>query len=218
MNSRFRMSLPYCLSASEYGIIDRMNSPNSVTDISPEKLIADASAAILSLHAVLPEIKAAVALLASTLENGGKVLAAGNGGSAAEAMHLAEELSGRYKHNRRALPALALCADGTALTCIGNDFGFDKVFSRQVEAFGGTGDLLVLFSSSGNSANLREAITQARAKGLNVLSLLGHGGGAIHGLSDVEITLPETASAHVQEAHQVVLHILLEHIDATFVP
>lgn len=197
-------------------MIQRMNSPNSVTDIRPEKLISDASAAILSLREVLPEIKAAIVLMVSTLENGSKVLAAGNGGSAAEAMHLAEELSGRYQYNRRALPALALCADGTALTCIGNDYGFDKVFARQVEAFGVKGDLLVLFSSSGNSANLREAITQARAKGLKVLSLLGHGGGAIHGLSDVEITIPETASAHVQEAHQVVLHMLLEHVDAKF--
>lgn len=194
-----------------------MNSPNSVTDLRPEKLIDDASAAILSLRVLLPEIKAAIVLMVSTLENGGKVLSAGNGGSAAEAMHLAEELSGRYKHNRRALPALALCADGTALTCIGNDYGFDKVFSRQIEAFGAKGDLLVVFSSSGNSANLREAITQARSKGLKIISLLGHGGGAIHGLSDVEITLPETASAHVQEAHQVVLHILLEHVDAQFV-
>ncbi len=181
-----------------------------------ENFIHDAAAAITSLHEILPEIRQAVTLLIETLQNGNKVLSAGNGGSAAEAMHLAEELSGRYKHNRRALPALALCADGTALTCIGNDYGFDKVFSRQVEAFGVKNDLLVLFSSSGNSANLREAISQARSQGLKIISLLGHGGGAIHGLSDVELTIPETASAHVQEAHQVILHMLLETVDPVF--
>lgn len=181
-----------------------------------ETFIDDAVDAVASLHEILPAIRMAVKLLLETLENGGKVLSAGNGGSAAEAMHLAEELSGRYKQNRRALPGLALCADGTALTCIGNDYGFDKIFSRQVEAFGTPNDLLVLFSTSGNSANLHEAILQARTKGMKIMSLLGHGGGAIHGMSDVELSIPETASAHVQEAHQVILHMLLEQVDARF--
>lgn len=181
-----------------------------------EAFIDDAATAISSLYEILPSIRMAVKLLIETLENGGKVLSAGNGGSAAEAMHLAEELSGRYKHNRRALPGLALCADGTALTCIGNDYGFEKIFSRQVEAFGTPNDLLVLFSTSGNSANLHEAILQARTQGMKIISLLGHGGGAIHGMSDVELTIPETASAHVQEAHQVILHMLLEQVDARF--
>jgi D-sedoheptulose 7-phosphate isomerase len=181
-----------------------------------EAFIDDAAAAVSSLHEILPSLRMAAKLLVETLENGGKVLSAGNGGSAAEAMHLAEELSGRYKHNRRALPGLALCADGTALTCIGNDYGFDKIFSRQVEAFGTPSDLLVLFSTSGNSANLREAILQARIQGMKIISLLGHGGGAIHGMSDIELTIPETASAHVQEAHQVILHLLLEQVDARF--
>ncbi len=181
-----------------------------------EVYINDAAAAVSSLHEILPTIRLAANLLLEILEKGGKVLTAGNGGSAAEAMHLAEELSGRYKHNRRALPGLALCADGTALTCIGNDYGFDKVFSRQVEAFGTLNDLLVLFSTSGNSANLHEAILQARIQGMKIMSLLGHGGGAIHGMADVELTIPETASAHVQEAHQVILHMLLEQVDARF--
>lgn len=181
-----------------------------------ETFIEDAAAAVSSLHTILPAIRQAVKLLVETLEKGGKILSAGNGGSAAEAMHLAEELSGRYKHNRRALPGLAICADGTALTCIGNDYGFDKIFSRQIEAFGTPGDLLVLFSTSGNSANLREAILQARTQGMKIISLLGHGGGAIHGMADIELTIPETASAHVQEAHQVILHMLLEQVDAQF--
>ena len=184
---------------------------------SPEQIIEKAAAAILSLHQVLPEIQEAIIRFVATLEAGNKILTAGNGGSAAEAMHMAEELSGRYKNNRRALPAIALTADGTALTCIANDYGFDQVFSRQIEAFGKPGDLLVLFSSSGNSINLVEATRQAHSQGMHVLSLLGHGGGKMHGLSDIEITIPETASAHVQEAHQVILHLLLEHVDARFV-
>ncbi len=178
--------------------------------------IADAAAAIASLHALLPEIQSAIDLLTTTLLSGAKVLSAGNGGSAAEAMHLAEELSGRYRHTRRALPGLALCADGTALTCIANDFGFDAVFARQIEAFGRPGDLLVLFSSSGNSPNLERAIHQARKQQMRVITLLGHGGGAVRDLADVELTVPETASAHVQEAHQVILHMMLEAVDAAF--
>lgn len=181
-------------------------------------IIDDAARAVASLHTVLPEIRAAINLLLITLKRGGKVLSAGNGGSAAEAMHLAEELSGRYKINRRALPGISLCSDGTALTCIANDFGFEHVFSRQIEAFGTSGDVLILFSTSGNSPNLLQAIVQARSQNMQVISLLGHGGGAIRSLSDVEVIVPQTASSHVQEAHQVILHMMLEEIDTAFAP
>ncbi|MGI5869698.1 MAG: D-sedoheptulose-7-phosphate isomerase [Kiritimatiellia bacterium] len=193
-----------------------MSSTSHPSSSDFKQFIDDAAAAIRSLHDVLPDIEAAVELIVTTLSSGGKVLTAGNGGSAAEAMHLAEELSGRYKHNRRALPGLALCADGTALTCIANDFGFDQVFARQIEAFGAPGDLLVLFSTSGNSPNLLEAARAAQSRQMKVLSLLGRGGGALRGKSDVDILVPDTAGAHVQEAHQVVLHLMLESIDAAF--
>ena len=193
-----------------------MSSTNDTSAPDFARIIDEAAAAIQSLHDVRPAVVEAVDLLVATLKTGGKVLCAGNGGSAAEAMHLAEELSGRYKRNRRALPGLALCSDGTALTCIANDFGFDQVFARQIEAFGAPGDLLVLFSTSGNSANLLEAARAAHARGMKVLSLLGRGGGALHGRSDAELLVPDTAGAHVQEAHQVVLHLMLESIDATF--
>ena len=178
--------------------------------------ISAAAQAVMSLREVAEEIQHAAEEVTRTLKAGGKVLSAGNGGSAAEAMHLAEELSGRYKHNRRALPGLALCADGTALTCVGNDYGFDKVFARQVEAFGREGDLLVLFSSSGNSDNLLEAAAAARNAGMKIISLLGRGGGAMRGKSDIEIIVPETTGAHTQEAHQVVLHLILEVVDGEF--
>ena len=193
-----------------------MPSTNDPSKPDSARFIDEAAAAIQSLHDVRPAVDAAVDLLVGTLKSGGKVLCAGNGGSAAEAMHLAEELSGRYQRNRRALPGLALCSDGTALTCIANDFGFDQVFARQVEAFGAPGDLLVLFSTSGNSANLLEAARAAHVRGMKVLALLGRGGGALQGKADVELLVPDTAGAHVQEAHQVVLHLMLESIDSTF--
>lgn len=195
-----------------------MNSPSHTPHDTLATIIDDAARAIASLHSILPEIRAAIDILITTLQRGGKVLSAGNGGSAAEAMHLAEELSGRYKINRRALPGLSLCSDGTALTCIANDYGFENVFARQVEAFGKPGDVLVLFSTSGNSPNLRNAILQAKSQNVQVISLLGQDGGAIRNMSDVELIVPKTANSHVQEAHQVILHMMLEKIDAAFAP
>ena len=198
------------------GIMRERQEAKNMTREELDGAIRAAAAAVDSLRSVAAEISRATEAVADTLKNGGKVLTAGNGGSAAEAMHLAEELSGRYKHNRRALPGLALCADGTALTCIGNDYGFDRVFARQIEAFGKPGDALVLFSTSGASKNLTEAVAAARAAGMKVIALLGRGGGAMRGLADIEIIVPETTGAHTQEAHQVVLHLILETVDAQF--
>ncbi len=172
-----------------------------------------AISAVQALPRHLPAIVDAAELLVDTLGRGSKVLTAGNGGSAAEAMHMAEELCGRYKSNRKSLPGLSLTADGTALTCIANDFGFDEVFARQVEGLGCRGDLLVLFSTSGNAANLMRALRQARTQELRVLSILGRDGGPLAGLSDVEILLPSRCTEHVQEAHQVILHLLLEAVE-----
>ena len=154
--------------------------------------------------------------LVAVLRAGGKVLAAGNGGSAAEAMHMAEELTGRFKTNRAPLPAVALCADPTLLTCIGNDFGFDAVFSRSVEALGRPGDLLVLFSTSGNSPNLVNACTAARARGMKVHCLLGKSGGALAGQGDRELIVAATETARIQEVHQLAMHILLEIVEVEF--
>ena len=182
-------------------------------------IVADAARAVASLDRIAPAFEEAAALVVGALRDGRKVLAAGNGGSAAEAMHLAEELSGRYHADRRALPGLALCADGTALTCIGNDFGFADVFARQVEAFGAEGDVLALFTTSGNSENLLRAARAARARGVRVLAFAGRGGGALAPLSDVLLDVPDAeTSAHVQEAHQVLLHALLERVEAAFPP
>lgn len=182
-------------------------------------IVADAARAVASLVRIAPAFEEAAALVVGALRAGRKILAAGNGGSAAEAMHLAEELSGRYHADRRALPGLALCADGTALTCIGNDFGFADVFARQVEAFGAEGDVLALFTTSGGSENLLRAARAARARGVRVLAFTGRGGGALAPLADVLLDVPDAeASAHVQEAHQVLLHALLERVEAAFPP
>jgi len=175
--------------------------------------VVDGQATLEALRRQGSQISAAIDLLIATLQAGGKVLAAGNGGSAAEAMHLAEELIGRFRGNRRAFPAVALTADGTALTCIGNDFGFDSVFSRQIEGLGCPGDLLVLFSTSGRAANLRQALQAARARGMRVLLLLGRDGGALAGQGDCEICVAGTATERIQEAHQLLINLLLEGVE-----
>ncbi|WP_247237850.1 D-sedoheptulose 7-phosphate isomerase [Telluribacter sp. SYSU D00476] len=150
-----------------------------------------------------------------SIKNGGKLLTCGNGGSAADALHLSEELVGRYKVERRALPAICLNADVTAITCIGNDYGYNDIFSRQVEALGNPGDVLVGFSTSGNSANVFSAFRKAKEAGLVTVFLGGKDGGLIKGLCDYELIVPSTTTARIQEVHTLILHQWLEYIDAT---
>jgi D-sedoheptulose 7-phosphate isomerase len=147
------------------------------------------------------------------LFSGGKLLTCGNGGSAADALHLAEELVGRYKADRRALPAICLNADVTALTCIGNDYGYEHVFSRQIEALGRRGDVLVGFSTSGNSPNVLAAFQRARELGLTTIFLGGKDGGLAKGVCDHEIIVPSSTTARIQEVHTLILHQWLEAIE-----
>jgi D-sedoheptulose 7-phosphate isomerase len=142
----------------------------------------------------------------------GKVLVAGNGGSASDAMHLAEELVARFQKNRRALAAMALC-DPTVLTCAGNDFGFETVFSRQVEAFGNAGDVLVVFSTSGNSPNILRAIEAAKQRKLVTAAFLGNNGGKAKGQCDIDLIVPATTSHRIQEGHKILYHALCEWVD-----
>jgi len=169
---------------------------------------------VADAKASLEEVDRCAQIIADTLMAGKKVLAAGNGGSAADALHLCEELVGRYKNNRRALPAICLAADGTALTCIGNDFGFDQIFARQVEALGAAGDVLVLFTSSGNSANLLLALQEAKTRGMRTVVLTGRGGGKLKGMADAEWLVPSQIGARVQELHSWALHVILEVVEA----
>ncbi|MCS6243250.1 MAG: D-sedoheptulose 7-phosphate isomerase [Opitutus sp.] len=170
---------------------------------------------VLTASTVLAPVVTTVgeAILAS-LRQGGKLLTCGNGGSAADALHLAEELVGRYKIERRALPAICLNSDVTALTCIGNDYGYDAIFARQVEALGRRGDVLVGFTTSGNSANVLAAFAAARARGITTVLLSGKDGGKARTQCDYPIIVPSATTARIQEVHTLVLHQWLEAIDA----
>ncbi|MDF2441021.1 MAG: D-sedoheptulose 7-phosphate isomerase [Abditibacteriota bacterium] len=177
----------------------------------------DAARVMQNVEAQLPQIEAIGALIIEALRNGGKILTCGNGGSAAEAQHFAEELVGRYKRERRSLPAVCLVADGTLLTCILNDYGADEIFARQSDSMACPGDVLVGFSTSGQSENVRRAIERTRARGVATVALLGRDGGATRGLADHEVIIESTVTARVQEAHLLVLHLLCELIDEAFV-
>jgi len=158
-------------------------------------------------------ISRAAVLMADAIHKGNKILSCGNGGSHCDAMHFAEELSGRYRDNRRALPALAI-SDASHITCVGNDFGFDHIFSRMVEAIGQPGDILLGISTSGNSRNIIEAISAARQRGLSVITLTGKDGGKMAGSADVEIRVPHFGYAdRIQEIHIKVIHILIQLIE-----
>ena len=157
----------------------------------------------------------AASLLGDTFTEGNKLLACGNGGSAADAQHLAAELVGRYKStDRPALPAIALTADSAVLTAWSNDMGYEEAFARQVEALGRRGDALIAISTSGRSKNVTRALAMARERGLRTIALLGNDGGEHRALSDVAIVVPSADTAHIQEVHIVVLHLLCELVDA----
>ena len=163
----------------------------------------------LAEPAHLARIAEAAELMAQSLKNGGKILSCGNGGSLCDAQHFAEELSGRYRQDRRALAAIAL-TDASHLTCVANDYGFEFVFSRFVEALGRPGDVLLAISTSGNSPNILRAAEAAKAAGMTVVALTGKDGGPLAGLSDVEIRVPHTGFAdRIQEVHIKVIHILI---------
>jgi len=154
-------------------------------------------------------IQKAAEMMAETLNNGGKILSCGNGGSMCDAMHFAEELSGRYRENRKALAALSL-SDSAHISCVANDYGYDYIFSRGVEAFGREGDVLLAISTSGNSKNVLLAAEAAKELGMSVISLTGKDGGKLAGLSDVEIRVPHFGYAdRIQEIHIKVIHIFM---------
>lgn len=171
------------------------------------------AAVITGLKARSGQILVLASAVRSCLERGGRLYTCGNGGSAAEALHLSEELIGKYKRDRKPFPAICLAADPTALTCIANDYGFDTIFSRQIEALGRPGDALVAFSTSGNSRNVELALAAARKAGVKTLGLLGKGGGRCLPLCDLAVVVDAAETEHVQEAHQVILHLILEAVE-----
>jgi len=162
---------------------------------------------------VVSFIESAALLIAESFRSGHKLLICGNGGSLCDAIHFAEELSGVYREKRAALPAIAL-SDPGMMSCIGNDFGYEFVFSRAVEAYGGPGDVLVLLTTSGNSANLLAALKVAKERELKTIAFLGKTGGKLRGLADLEwIVSGFRWSDRIQEAHMTAIHILIEQIE-----
>lgn len=161
------------------------------------------------------KIEEAAEMMAHAIRSGGKIISCGNGGSLCDAMHFAEELSGRFRDNRRALPALSI-SDPSHITCVGNDYGFDHIFSRYIDAVGKEGDVLLAISTSGNSSNVIAAIAAARAAGMKVVGLTGKDGGKMAGICDVEIRAPHTSYAdRAQEIHIKVIHSLIQLIETS---
>lgn len=171
---------------------------------------------LASVDALAPAIACAGALLAACLRGGGKLLVCGNGGSAADAQHFSAELLGRYQRERTGLPAVALHADTSTLTAVANDYGYEQVFARQVQALGRPGDALVAISTSGNSPGILRAVEAAQRAGLDVVALTGRDGGELTALlrpADIEIRVPAQVTARIQEVHILALHCLCELID-----
>ncbi|KUK14576.1 MAG: D-sedoheptulose 7-phosphate isomerase [bacterium] len=159
------------------------------------------------------QITGFIELALSTLKNGGKVAFIGNGGSAADSQHLAAEFVGRFAKERAPLPAIALTTDTSILTALGNDYGFEEIFSRQVDALLGEGDLLVAISTSGNSQNVIKAVLKAKDKGVKVVGLLGKGGGVLKDLCDISIVVPSDSTPRIQETHIFIGHIVCEEVE-----
>lgn len=174
---------------------------------------AELLARVIKDEALLAQVDKAGEILVDALQAGGKILSAGNGGSHCDAMHFAEELSGRYRDNRPALAAIAI-SDPSHITCVGNDYGFEFIFSRQVEALGRPGDVLLGISTSGNSANILAAIKAAKAIGMKTILLSGKDGGKMKGLADAEIIVPHFGYAdRIQEIHIKFIHALIDHVE-----
>jgi len=177
---------------------------------------ADTLASVVANPGFVRSVERVAEALVEALRRGGKVLVFGNGGSAADAQHLAAELVGRFRRPRRGLPAIALTTDSSALTSIGNDFGFDQVFARQVEALGTGGDVVLAISTSGGSANVLAGVKTARRLGLTVIGLTGGSGGALAKAVDMAIIAPSDVTARIQECHAAVVHALCEAVDEAF--
>lgn len=162
-----------------------------------------------------PLIAETALLLVERFKAGSKLLVMGNGGSAADAQHFAAEIVGRFKLERAALPAIALSTDSSILTAIGNDYGFDSVFSRQVEALAATGDVVIGISTSGNSPNVLNALQLARARGCRTIGLLGKDGGSIKGVCDLALVIPSSDTPRIQEGHITIIHIICDLVEKT---
>ena len=170
-----------------------------------------------SLENIDSQVQKAAFLAVQTLQSGGKLMFCGNGGSAADCQHLAAELTGRFVKDRRPLAAIALTTDTSTITCISNDYSFDRVFARQVQGLGRKGDTLFAISTSGNSRNVICAVEEARLVGMNIVGMLGREGGSLNSLCDVSIVVPSYVTARIQESHILIGHticgLIEQHLD-----
>jgi D-sedoheptulose 7-phosphate isomerase len=184
-----------------------------MTTADRQRLFAEAFTDTIATHARVQRecggaVLAAADAVVAALRAGRKVLVCGNGGSAADAQHFAAELVGRFERERRAWPAIALTTDTSILTAVGNDYGFDRVFARQVEAVGQAGDVLVAISTSGGSPSVLAAVAAARARGLSIVALTGRDGGALGRAGGVHVNVPSPSTARTQEVHATILHVV----------
>lgn len=169
---------------------------------------------VQDMKKIMPEVASAGLRVRTALEKGRKILICGNGGSAADSQHMAAEFVGRFVKERQSLPALALTVDTSLLTAVGNDYGFDFVFSRQVEGLGQEGDVLIAISTSGNSANVVRAVKTAKEKGIYVIALTGENGGILAKESDLCLAVPSQVTARIQEMHIMIIHMICEVAEA----
>jgi phosphoheptose isomerase len=178
------------------------------------RAINDSVRMLESLKDIEPQVSRAADLIGECFRTGNKLLLCGNGGSAADASHFATELVVRFTKDRRALPAICLASDSGILTAAGNDYGFDKIFGRQVAAFGQANDVLICLTTSGNSKNVLHALEEAKARKLKTIAFLGRDGGSTLGIADIELLVKEDSTARIQEAHKLLIHVLCEIIEA----
>jgi len=169
-----------------------------------------------TIETMIPTIEKASKLMVKTLKNGNKIILCGNGGSASDAQHISAELVGRYKSTRRGLPAIAITTDTSALTAIGNDFGYDRIFDRQVEALANKGDLLIGISTSGNSNNVLSALKLAKELECSTLGLSGNSGGKMNEVCDINLIVPSNNTPRIQEMHILIGHIMCQGVDDSF--
>ena len=187
-----------------------MRSPSEIL----KSAIGAAATTLQSIVHLESQVAKAAGLIVDGLTNGKKVLACGNGGSAADAADFCTELACRFVENRRPYPAMNLSQGGSLLTATGNDYGFEEIFARQVHAFGASGDVLIAISTSGKSKNIQRAIEEARHRKLKTAALLGRDGGSVAGIADVDLIVKGDSTARIQEAHKFILHVLCEICEA----
>lgn len=181
------------------------------------KITASLLETFIKEEAEKKETKKVAKELANIFQLGNKVLICGNGGSNCDALHFAEEFTGRFRKDRKALPAISL-SDSSHITCVGNDYGFDYIFSRGVEAYGKEGDMFIGISTSGNSTNVIKAVEVAKKMGLKTCVLLGKDGGKLKGMCDYEFIIPGNTSDRIQEIHMMILHVIIEGVEKIMFP